>query len=132
MAELTLSAPVVLCSVVVSPDSAFQASTQYPTQKLQQQHRLSLALPVQPQCNRGEKVLTLNNRASPPLYTPLCAKVLETDASQQDVFNAAVKDVVDDVLKGYNGTVMAYGQTGKAFFDFMLSSAHSQQRSWCK
>jgi len=28
------------------------------------------------------------------------------------VYNSAVKDVVEDVMKGFNGTVMAYGQTG--------------------
>ncbi len=39
-------------------------------------------------------------------------QVLEPTATQQDVFNAGVKDVVDDILMGYNGTVMAYGQTG--------------------
>ena len=40
-------------------------------------------------------------------------KVLEATATQQDVFNSSVKDVVDDILQGYNGTVMAYGQTGE-------------------
>ncbi len=35
------------------------------------------------------------------------------EAGQADVYQAAVAPVVADVLKGYNGTVMAYGQTGK-------------------
>jgi kinesin family protein 5 len=39
-------------------------------------------------------------------------RVLGPDATQHDVFMAGVKDVVDDVLKGYNGTCLAYGQTG--------------------
>ncbi|KAF5829167.1 P-loop containing nucleoside triphosphate hydrolase protein [Dunaliella salina] len=39
-------------------------------------------------------------------------RVLPPGATQQDVYLSGVKDVVDDVLKGYNGTVMAYGQTG--------------------
>lgn len=39
--------------------------------------------------------------------------MLPPTATQQDVFNqAGVKEVIDDVLNGYNGTVMAYGQTG--------------------
>ncbi|KAG1668504.1 hypothetical protein FOA52_012098, partial [Chlamydomonas sp. UWO 241] len=44
-------------------------------------------------------------------------QVLHPGASQSDVFNAGVRDVVDEVLKGYNGTVMAYGQTsaGKTY-----------------
>lgn len=39
-------------------------------------------------------------------------QVLGPGANQHDVYHAGVKDVVEDVLKGYNGTVMAYGQTG--------------------
>ncbi|CAL8470663.1 g10205 [Coccomyxa elongata] len=39
-------------------------------------------------------------------------KVLREDASQADVFHAAVQPIVDDVMNGYNGTIMAYGQTG--------------------
>ena len=38
--------------------------------------------------------------------------MLDASATQQDVFNAGVKDVVDEVLQGFNGTIMAYGQTG--------------------
>ena len=34
------------------------------------------------------------------------------DASQEDVFARCAKDIVDGVLEGYNGTVLAYGQTG--------------------
>lgn len=39
-------------------------------------------------------------------------EVLRPAASQADVYEAAVAPVVDDVMHGYNGTVMAYGQTG--------------------
>lgn len=39
-------------------------------------------------------------------------KILGPEATQHDVYNMAVRDVVEDVLNGYNGTVMAYGQTG--------------------
>jgi kinesin family protein 5 len=31
---------------------------------------------------------------------------------QQDVFEYGIKETVDDVLNGYNGTIFAYGQTG--------------------
>lgn len=40
------------------------------------------------------------------------AQVLPPSASQADVYAAAVRPIVEDVLAGYNGTVMAYGQTG--------------------
>ncbi len=38
--------------------------------------------------------------------------MLQENASQADVFHAAVQPIVDDVMNGYNGTIMAYGQTG--------------------
>lgn len=38
--------------------------------------------------------------------------MLPTTASQCDVYEAGVRDVVEDVMEGFNGTVMAYGQTG--------------------
>ncbi len=39
-------------------------------------------------------------------------EVLRPESTQADVYSAAVAPVVADVLNGYNGTVMAYGQTG--------------------
>lgn len=39
-------------------------------------------------------------------------KLLGSQATQEDVYNAAARRVVEDVVKGYNGTIMAYGQTG--------------------
>ena len=39
-------------------------------------------------------------------------QVLTEAASQVDVYHAAVQPIVEDVLNGYNGTIMAYGQTG--------------------
>jgi len=34
------------------------------------------------------------------------------DATQEEVFNAIAKPVIDDALHGVNGTIFAYGQTG--------------------
>ncbi|KAG2485040.1 hypothetical protein HYH03_016243 [Edaphochlamys debaryana] len=39
-------------------------------------------------------------------------KVLGPTCSQADVYSCAVSDVVADVVRGYNGTILAYGQTG--------------------
>lgn len=39
-------------------------------------------------------------------------RVFPTNAPQQDVFDYSIRNTVDDVLAGYNGTVFAYGQTG--------------------
>jgi hypothetical protein len=39
-------------------------------------------------------------------------EVLTEAASQKRVYEVVAKPVVESVLEGYNGTVMAYGQTG--------------------
>ena len=40
----------------------------------------------------------------------LSVQVLTPGASQADVYESAVSGIVDDVLEGFNGTIMAYGQ----------------------
>ncbi|CAM6028301.1 unnamed protein product [Sphagnum balticum] len=49
--------------------------------------------------------------------------VLPSTARQIDVYNTAARAVVMDVLNGFNGTVMAYGQTG-AGKTYTLSAKH--------
>ena len=43
--------------------------------------------------------------------------VFDQESSQQDIYNVAARPILDSVLKGYNGTIMAYGQTasGKTY-----------------
>lgn len=38
-------------------------------------------------------------------------KVFRPDSTQEKVYNEAAKEIVKDVLTGYNGTIFAYGQT---------------------
>ncbi|XP_044747016.1 chromosome-associated kinesin KIF4 isoform X2 [Coccinella septempunctata] len=38
--------------------------------------------------------------------------VLDTDASQIDLYNSCVKDIIPNLFEGYNLTILAYGQTG--------------------
>ena len=48
-----------------------------------------------------------------PFYEPRSFQfdaVLPPRASQHDTYLATAKPVVDDVVKGFNGTVMCYGQ----------------------
>ena len=35
------------------------------------------------------------------------------NVSQLDVYNVTARPIVDSCLQGYNGTIFAYGQTGK-------------------
>ncbi|BGP55956.1 hypothetical protein JCM8202_005098 [Rhodotorula sphaerocarpa] len=39
-------------------------------------------------------------------------RVFQMETKQQEVFEFGVKDIVHDVMDGYNGTVFAYGMTG--------------------
>ncbi|EST09007.1 Kinesin, motor domain protein [Kalmanozyma brasiliensis GHG001] len=39
-------------------------------------------------------------------------RVFPMNTAQRDVFEFGLKETVDDVLNGYNGTIFAYGQTG--------------------
>ncbi|PIO74730.1 kinesin motor domain protein [Teladorsagia circumcincta] len=38
--------------------------------------------------------------------------VFPPDCDQMRVYNVAARPIVENVLKGYNGTIFAYGQTG--------------------
>lgn len=38
-------------------------------------------------------------------------RVFDPESRQEEIYNYAAKPVVEDVLKGYNGTIFAYGQT---------------------
>ncbi|KAF8844948.1 kinesin [Paxillus ammoniavirescens] len=52
-------------------------------------------------------------------------RVFPMGTKQHEVFDYGVKDIVKDVLDGYNGTVFAYGQTGSGkTFTMMASHCH--------
>lgn len=44
----------------------------------------------------------------------------DPSCTQQDVFETAVLPVVDSVLEGFNGTILAYGQTSSGKTHTML------------
>ena len=43
--------------------------------------------------------------------------IFQPSSTQQEIYSIGVKDIIDSVLNGYNGTVLAYGQTssGKTY-----------------
>jgi hypothetical protein len=55
-----------------------------------------------------------------PVIGPLL-QILGSDAQQTDVFQH-VSHVVDSVMAGFNGTVLAYGQTSAGNWVFNVSS----------
>jgi hypothetical protein len=54
-------------------------------------------------------------------------KVFNIDAPQYEVYDAAGKDTILDVLNGYNGTIFAYGQTGSGKTFSIFGNMHSSE-----
>ncbi|CAG5115066.1 unnamed protein product [Candidula unifasciata] len=45
-------------------------------------------------------------------YEVSFTEIFNPASTQEDVFNVAAKDIIQNFLNGYNGTIFAYGQTG--------------------
>ncbi|XDV30552.1 hypothetical protein PO909_033458 [Leuciscus waleckii] len=54
-------------------------------------------------------------------------RVLPPNTSQEQVYDACAKQIVKDVLDGYNGTVFAYGQTASGKTHTMEGQLHNPQ-----
>ncbi|KAF7363487.1 Kinesin heavy chain [Mycena sanguinolenta] len=54
-------------------------------------------------------------------------RVFPMATKQTEVFDYGVKDIVKDVLDGYNGTVFAYGQTGSGKTFTMMGDIESEE-----
>lgn len=54
-------------------------------------------------------------------------RVFDCDSKQSDVFEYSLRPTVDDLLKGYNGTVLAYGQTGSGKSHTMMGPSLDDQ-----
>jgi kinesin family protein 5 len=52
------------------------------------------------------------NMPKQPQQTFNFDRVFGSDSKQMEVYSAAAKDTINDVIGGYNGTIFAYGQTG--------------------
>ncbi|SLM39242.1 kinesin heavy chain [Lasallia pustulata] len=62
----------------------------------------------------------ISSREGPAAFT--FDRVFDTRSRQTDVFNFSIRNTVDDILNGYNGTVFAYGQTGAGKSYTMMGS----------
>ena len=65
-----------------------------------------------PKSNDGPKTFTFDS-------------VFDMDSKQIDVYNTTARLIVEQVLKGYNGTIFAYGQTGTGKVS-LADGRHSQ------
>ncbi|XP_045885023.1 kinesin heavy chain isoform X1 [Micropterus dolomieu] len=54
-------------------------------------------------------------------------QVFPTNATQEQVYNTCAKQIVKDVLAGYNGTIFAYGQTSSGKTHTMEGNLHDPE-----
>lgn len=54
-------------------------------------------------------------------------RVFPTNSTQEQVYNTCAKQIVKDVLGGYNGTIFAYGQTSSGKTHTMEGNLHDPQ-----
>ncbi|KAM3622331.1 uncharacterized protein V6R79_023291 [Siganus canaliculatus] len=54
-------------------------------------------------------------------------QVFPTNTTQEQIYNACAKQIVKDVLGGYNGTIFAYGQTSSGKTHTMEGNLHDPQ-----
>uniref|UniRef100_A0AAR2LP43 Kinesin-like protein n=1 Tax=Pygocentrus nattereri TaxID=42514 RepID=A0AAR2LP43_PYGNA len=55
-------------------------------------------------------------------------RVFPTNTTQEQVYNTCAKQIVKDVLGGYNGTIFAYGQTSSGKTHTMEGNLHDPQQ----
>ncbi|XP_062386741.1 kinesin-1 heavy chain isoform X4 [Sardina pilchardus] len=66
----------------------------------------------------GEETVVLGGR--PFMFD----RVLQSNTTQEQVYNACAQKIVKDVLDGYNGTIFAYGQTSSGKTHTMEGNLH--------
>uniref|UniRef100_A0A8C4YUE2 Kinesin-like protein n=1 Tax=Gopherus evgoodei TaxID=1825980 RepID=A0A8C4YUE2_9SAUR len=71
---------------------------------------------------KGEETVVIG-QAKPYVFD----RVLPPNTTQEQVYNACAKQIVKDVLEGYNGTIFAYGQTSSGKTHTMEGKLHDHQ-----
>ncbi|KAF2874607.1 P-loop containing nucleoside triphosphate hydrolase protein [Massariosphaeria phaeospora] len=69
---------------------------------------------------KSEDTCTIQSREASGAFT--FDRVFDMASRQSDVFDYSIRPTVDDILNGYNGTVLAYGQTGAGKSYTMMGS----------
>ncbi|XP_078259484.1 kinesin heavy chain [Rhinoraja longicauda] len=72
---------------------------------------------------KGDDTVNLLGQGKPFVYD----KVFTPNTSQEQVYNVCAKQIVKDVLDGYNGTIFAYGQTSSGKTHTMEGKLHNSQ-----
>ncbi|XP_060683807.1 kinesin heavy chain [Hemiscyllium ocellatum] len=72
---------------------------------------------------KGDDTVNLLGHGKPFVFD----KVFSPNTTQEQVYNACAKQIVKDVLDGYNGTIFAYGQTSSGKTHTMEGKLHNHQ-----
>ncbi|XP_007894536.1 kinesin heavy chain [Callorhinchus milii] len=70
---------------------------------------------------KGDDTVTVLGQGKPFMFD----KVFPSNTTQEQVYNACAKQIVKDVLDGYNGTIFAYGQTSSGKTHTMEGKLHN-------
>lgn len=70
-----------------------------------------------------EQTLCINHKEALNVFS--FDRVCDATTSQEDFYQLVAAQAVDDILKGFNGTIFAYGQTGAGKTHTMFGPRHS-------
>ncbi|XP_016891908.1 kinesin heavy chain [Cynoglossus semilaevis] len=79
---------------------------------------------------RGDKFIPIFQGEDTVIYggrSYVFDQVFPTNTTQEQVYNTCAKQIVKDVLGGYNGTIFAYGQTSSGKTHTMEGNLHDPQ-----
>ncbi|KAM7006042.1 kinesin heavy chain [Tautogolabrus adspersus] len=79
---------------------------------------------------RGDKFIPIFQREDTVILggkSYVFDQVFPTNTTQEQVYNTCAKQIVKDVLGGYNGTIFAYGQTSSGKTHTMEGNLHDSQ-----
>uniref|UniRef100_UPI0037E73BF8 kinesin heavy chain n=1 Tax=Semicossyphus pulcher TaxID=241346 RepID=UPI0037E73BF8 len=79
---------------------------------------------------RGDKFIPIFQREDTVILggkSYVFDQVFPTNTTQEQVYNTCAKQIVKDVLGGYNGTIFAYGQTSSGKTHTMEGNLHNPQ-----
>ena len=85
--------------------------------------KVRVALRLKPLASNASRLFTVSGNTIDGDKT--FDRIFGEESSNEDVFNAFAKDIVDDALHGINGCILAYGQTCSGKMHTMFGSESS-------
>ena len=77
---------------------------------------------------QGQNKVLLNNEKNDNKYEMMFDHVFDENDDQETIYNSFGEKLLNDIFRGYNGTIMAYGQTGSGKTYTMFGKALSETK----